>query len=57
MQVKRLNNTYASTYYEVTAEDGEVLTREKVEEKMGGPFGCYIVSLSDHKAFVQVYND
>ena len=57
MKIKTLTDGYAHRVYEVTAEENETLTREKLEDRFGYPFGCDVRYCNDKKAEVKVYLD
>lgn len=55
--VRELGRGYASVTYLIEAEEGEVLTTEKVEDKFDFPFGCHVSGCSATCATVTVYTD
>ena len=42
MIIEKIGQGYWSEQLKVTAEDGEILTKEMVEEKFSFPFGCIV---------------
>ena len=55
--VRELYRGYASITYQIEAEENEVLTTEKIEDKFGFPFGCQVLGCCATCATVTVYTD
>lgn len=56
MKSKLISRSYARETYYVEAEDGEILTKEMVEERYNKPFGCHVVG-GNGKFYVDSYTD
>ena len=57
MTFQYLHTSGHSVYGTVIADEGEVLTKEKIEEKYFVPFGGHITGMSDDIAHIVYYND
>lgn len=56
MKTKLLQKGYARETYMVEAEEGEELTKEKLEKIYGFPFGCHVTG-GNGRFFVDSYTD
>lgn len=56
MKSKLISRGYAHETYYVEAEEGEILTKEMVEERYNKPFGCHVVG-GNGKFYVDSYTD
>lgn len=55
--VRELYRGYASITYAIEADEGEILTKEGIEDKFGSPFGCHVSGCCATCATVTVYTD
>ena len=56
MKSTLISRGYAHETYYVEAEEGEILTKEMVEERYNEPFGCYVTG-GNGKFYVDSYTD
>ena len=56
MKSTLISRGYAQETYYVEAEEGEILTKEMVEERYNEPFGCYVTGCNG-KFYVNSYTD
>ena len=54
---KTLYKGYASETFQVFADEGETLSKEMLEERFTGCFGCHINGVCAMQATVTVYTD
>lgn len=56
MKATLISRSYTRETYLVEAEEGEELTKEKVEERYDFPFGCHVTGRNG-KFYVDSYTD